>query len=162
MPKIRNLKLANQLLKIRRNKKLREDTERQQAAIQAQAQANEALSQKQAESKMAEIEATANSKIKIDTNLKTLEANNREHEAEVKSKLMMLEFKINMKLRGLEVEGNKIADSIKEDRKDSRQNKHNSNQSHMIEQRRSDTGSINFESTEDSLDGFSLNTYEPQ
>ena len=159
---IRNLKLANQLLKIRRKHKLREESERQQQAIEAQAQANSALAEQQAKSKMMELEATTASKIKIDTNLKSLEAKNREHEATVKSKLMMLEFEINMKLKGLEVEGKKVVDEVKEDRKDARQNKHTTDQSAMIEQRKSNTGSLNFESTEDSLDGFALNSFEPK
>lgn len=159
---IRNLKLANQLLKIRRNQNIQLQKETQHEAIQAQSQANMQLEQQKTKAKMDELQANMQSKIQIDTNLKELEAKNKEHEARVKAKLMMLEFNINMKLKGLAIEADKVINDLKEDRKDERQNKHNSNQSQMIEQRKRDLGAINFESTEDTLDGFNLNSFEPK
>lgn len=160
---IRNVKLANQLLKIRRKRKLREEMEKQQAAIESQAKANEQLALKTAEAKQAEIKAEADNKIAIDTNLKKLERENREHEAALKLELMQKEFEFNMQLKGLEVKGKKDLEKEKEDRKDKRQDRNNTQASKMIEQRKKEnSSSLNFESEEDSLDGFSLNSFDPR
>lgn len=158
---IQNLKLANQVLKIRRKKKEEQDIEKQNQAIQAQSQSAIQASKEAAKSKQVEIESTTQSKIAIDTNLKDLEARNLKLEAEVKERLMMKEFEINMALQGQQSLAREVADSMKEDRKDKRQDRNNSQQFKMKQAKEGDSP-INFESNEDSLDGFSLEEFEPR
>jgi hypothetical protein len=67
-----------------------------------------------------------------------------------------------MQLKGIEVEGMKSKETMKEDRKDERTKLQATQQSKMIEQRKKDASSINFESNEDSLDGFSLESFNPR
>jgi len=50
----------------------------------------------------------------------------------------------------------------REKAKDRRINQQSTNQSRMIEQRKRNTPSINFESNEDSLDGFDLAEFDPR
>ena len=75
---------------------------------------------------------------------------------------MEREFQYQMQLKGIEVEGMKSKETLREDRKDERTKLQATQQSKLIEQRTKDTPSINFESNEDSLDAFSLAEFEPR
>jgi len=68
----------------------------------------------------------------------------------------------NMKLKGIETDGMLKRDEMKENRKDDRIKLQSSNQSELINQRKNDLPPINFESNEDSLDGFSFEEFEPR
>jgi hypothetical protein len=83
-------------------------------------------------------------------------------EAQLKLQLMEREFQYQMQIKGIEVEGMKSKETMKEDRKDERTKLQATQQSKMIEQRKKDMSSINFESSEDGLDGFSLGQFEPR
>jgi hypothetical protein len=84
--------------------------------------------------------------------------------AEVEMKLMLMEkeFGYQMQLKGIEVDGMKTKEEMKEDRKDERTKLQATQQSKMIEQRKKDLPAMSFESNEDSLDGFSLSEFEPR
>jgi len=96
---IKNVKLANQLIKIRRKKKLARDQRMKQEDMQAQAQAN--ISQQEASAKFEEMkqQTIANTAISIEQAKSDFETNRMFAEAEVKKQLMELEFKMNMKLK---------------------------------------------------------------
>src|SRR5690606_30001690 len=128
--------------------------------IESQTQSNIAATQEKAKAKMMEIEAQMKSQIGIDTNLKELEAKNKEFEAGLKERLMMKEFEINMILKGQEQRIAGVKDREKEDRKDKRQDRQNTQQSKLMKQRETNGEPINFESNEDSLDGFNLSEFE--
>ena len=81
-------------------------------------------------------------------------------EAELKTQLMQLEFNLNMQLRGAQLL--KDREDNKEKAKDDRISKQNTQQSRLIEQRKKDLPPINFESNEDTLDGFDLAEFEPR
>ena len=83
-------------------------------------------------------------------------------EAELKTQLMQLEFDLNMQLRGADAELIQRREESKEERKDGRISKQNTQQSKLIEQRKKDLPPINFESNEDTLDGFDLAEFEPR
>ena len=99
---IKNVKLANQLLKTRRKKKLARDQQMQQENMQAQAQAN--ISQQEASAKFEELKQTtvANTAISIEQAKSNFETDRMLAEAEIKKQLMKLEFDMNMKLKGSE------------------------------------------------------------
>jgi hypothetical protein len=83
-------------------------------------------------------------------------------EAAIKSELMQLEFQLNMQLKGVEAEALKSREDLKEKAKSDRISKQNSQQSKLIDQRKKDLPPINFESNEDTLDGFDLAEFEPR
>jgi len=118
---VRNVKLANQLLKIRRQKKLERDQMMQQENIQAQSQANQ---QAQAAAAQAEMQK-AQQKAQIDQQLE--QAKNQmkldylKQEALVKKELMDHEFQINMQLNAAQDRTIDKRDNQKEDRKDERE-----------------------------------------
>ena len=96
---IKNIKLANQLLKIRRKKKIARDQEMQQQNMQAQAQAN--IQQQEASAKFEEQkqQAVATTAISIEQAKSDFESDRMLAEAEIKKQLMKLEFDMNMKLK---------------------------------------------------------------
>ena len=99
---IKNVKLANQLLKIRRKKKLSRDQQIQQENMQAQAQAN--ISQQEASAQFEEQkqQTIANTAISIEQAKSNFETDRMLAEAEIKKQLMHLEFEMNMKLKDSE------------------------------------------------------------
>ena len=99
---IKNIKLANQLLKIRRKKKLSRDQSMQQENMQAQAQAN--ISQQEASAKFEEMkqQTVANTAISIESAKAEFDTQKMLAEAEVKKQLMHLEFEMNMRLKEAE------------------------------------------------------------
>ena len=118
---VRNVKLANQLLKIRRQKKLERDQALQQQNIQAQSQANAQAQQvaAQAETQKEQAKMQMQSQFEQDKNQMKIEY--LKQEAMVKKELMDHEFQINMQLKGVEDEVIDKRDSRKDDRLDQRE-----------------------------------------
>jgi len=83
-------------------------------------------------------------------------------EAELKKQLMETEFNYQMQLKGIEQSQLQQRETEREDSKDTRTKLQASQQSAMIEQRKRNLPSINFESNEDSLDGFDLAEFDPR
>ena len=85
-------------------------------------------------------------------------------EATLKKELMQLEFEMNMRLKGIEVQGKKSEIAEKEDRKDDRTKIQATQQSELINQRKNDLPPKNFESSgNDILSGdFDLGSFEPR
>ena len=83
-------------------------------------------------------------------------------EADLKKMLMAEEFRYNMALAGIDENALNLRDKSKEDGKAKRISQQNSEQSKLINQRKNDLPPINFESNEDSLDGFDLSVFEPR
>ena len=75
---------------------------------------------------------------------------------------MAEEFQYNMQIKGMEQSNMDAREQNREKAKDRRINQQSTNQSRMIEQRKRNTPSINFESNEDSLDGFDLAEFDPR
>ena len=77
---------------------------------------------------------------------------------------MELEFNYNMQLKGVEVEGQKEKEKLKEDRKDERTKIQATQQSELIDQRKTGTPPKQFESAgNDILTGdFDLGMYDPK
>ena len=161
---IKNTKLANQVLKIRRKKKLERDQMMQQENIQAQAQANAQSQQVAANLEINKQTALTNQKLQIEQTRMQLEMQKLEQEKLAKMELMNLEFQMNMRLKGIEVENYKAKESFKEDRKDNRTKLQATQQSELIEQRKNNTPPKNFESSGNDIigGGFDLGSFEPK
>jgi len=160
---VKNLKLANQLLKIRRIKKQVDDQAFKERNIRVQAEANAAASERSAAAEMQKQQALTQSKVQIEQSKSQFEIQKMEREAAIKKELMELEFQMNLKLRQAEVDNVKQREKEKEDRKDERTKIQATQQSELIDQRKKDTGPKSFESAGfDNLDGFGLEQFEPR
>ena len=161
---VKNLKLANQLLKLRRKKKLERDQQMQQENIQAQAQANAQAQQVAAQAEVQKDQALFQTKAQLEQMKAQLEQQKMQSEVVAKKELMALEFQYNMQLKGIEVEGQKSKEQQKEDRKDERTKLQATQQSELIDQRKNDSPPKNFESSGNDIlgGGFGLGTFEPR
>jgi hypothetical protein len=101
---IKNLKLANQLLKVRRKKKIERDQMIQQQNIQAQAQANAQAQQVAAQAEVQKQQALTQSKVQLEQAKAQLDTQKLQSEAMLKKELMNHEFQINMRLKEMEIE----------------------------------------------------------
>ena len=161
---VKNLKLANQLLKVRRKQKQERDQAMQQQNMQAQAQANAQSQQVAAQAEVQKDQALFQTKAQLEQLKSQLEQQKMQAEVVAKKELMGLEFQYNMQLKGIEVDGQKQKESDKEDRKDERTKLQASQQSELIEQRQKQTGPKNFESGGNDIlgGGFGLGTFDPK
>ena len=161
---IKNIKLANQLLKIRRQKKQEKDRAIQLENIQAQSQSNTQAAQAAAQVEMQKDQSLTQSKMQLEQMKAQLETQKMAQEIEAKKQLMALEFQYNMQLKGMETQGMKNREKEKEDRKDERTKIQATQQSELIDQRKTGKPPKNFESAgNDILSGdFNLSSFNPR
>ena len=161
---IKNVKLANQLLKVRRRKKLQQDQEAKQANIQAQANANMQNTQASAQMEMQKNQAISQQKAELAQVEANLDLRKLQTEKELKKELMKYEFDLNMALKDKEGEVYNNKEKFKEDRKDERTRIQATQQSKLIEQRKDRKGEQEFESAgNDTMgSGFNLESFEPR
>ena len=160
---IRNVRLANQVLKVRRRRKIERDQLLQEKNIQVQAEANMQTQQAAAEMEMQKQQGVAQSTMGIDNNKAQLDNQKLMLEADLKKQLMAEEFQYNMQLKGIETDGQKTKEKEKEDRKDHRTKIQATQQSELIDQRNKDKPPKDFESAgNDTLSGFDLGAFEPR
>ena len=158
---VKNIKLANQLLKIRRIKKQEKDQQAQQQNIQMQSQANTQAAQAASQAKMQEQQVITQSKMQLEQMKGQMESQRLQQEAMLKKELMALEFQYNMQLKGIETQGVMNREKEKEDRKDKRTKIQASQQSELIEQRKGNKPAKNFESSGNDLmsGGFNIDKF---
>ena len=160
---IKNIKLANQLLKIRRKKKIDRDQKMQQENMEAQAQANIQQQQAAAQLEQEKQNAASQMAISVATAQSQLDIEKLMKEADVKKQLMELEFQFNMQLKDIEVKGKTSVEKEKEDRKDKRTKIQASQQSELIDQRKNNKPPKNFESSgNDIMGGIDLSQFGPR
>ena len=161
---IKSVKLANQLLKLRREKKLQKDQMIQQQNMQMQAQTNMQTQQAAAELEVQKEMAKAQAEAQLEQIKAQLEAQKQAQEVEFKKQLMELEFQMNMQLKSMEVEGQKSKEKEKEDRKDERTRIQATQQSELIDQRNNKKQPKNFESAGNDIlgGGFDLGVFDPR
>jgi hypothetical protein len=160
---VKNLKLANELLKLRRRKKEQSDRQKQMENIQAQSESNAQAAQAAAAAEAQKEQAVAASKVQINKAQMEFDIAKLEREAQIKKELMMHEFELNMKLKEADLNVINNKEKYKEDRKDKRTKIQATQQSELIEQRKGNAGPKNFESAgNDVLGGFDLGSFEPK
>jgi hypothetical protein len=161
---VRNLKLANQLLKLRRKKKQEKDQLMQQQNMQAQAQANMQAQQMAAQTEMQKDQALFQTKAQLEQLKGQIDTQKIQVEVDAKKQLMELEFQYNMQLKGIEVENAKRKEGEIEDRKDNRTKLQATQQSELIAQRQNDSAPVDFESGgNDTLGrGMGLGSFDPR
>jgi hypothetical protein len=159
---IKNLKLANQLLKLKRVKKQERaeqmEMQKQQMTAQMQMQSQQMAS----ESSMQKIQLENQSKMQLKQAEVAFEMQLLEKQSQLKSQLMAEEFNYNLQLSGMEVESLSAREKEREVAKAKRISQQNSEQSKLIDQRKNNLPPLSFESNEDSLDGFDLGEFDPR
>ena len=159
---IKNLKLANQLLKVKRLAKQERD---EKMAMQKQAMtAQQQLKSQEisAQVAMQKIELETQSKMKVKQAEVAFEIERQKAEAQLKSQLMQQEFNYNLQLHGMTEQSLSTREDSREKAKSDRISQQNSEQSKLISQRKNNLPPQNFESNEDSLDGFDLSEFSPR
>ena len=159
---IRNIKMANQFLKMKRKALQQRESEQamQQQAMQQQTQLQS--QQMAAEAAMQKIQAETQSKMQIKQAEVAFEIEKLKNEAELKRQLMQTEFDFNMQLRNVSEDALQSREDQREKAKAERISQQNTQQSQLINQRKNNLPPQNFESNEDSLDGFDLAEFEPR
>jgi len=159
---IKNIKLANQLLKVKRIKKS-EQLQKNEMQKQAMTAQNNAQSQQMAaQVAMQKIQMETQAKMQLKKAEATYDLEKMRGEAELKSQLMAEEFRYNLQIAAMQGKSLGDREQAKEDAKADRISQQNTEQSKLIEQRLNNLPSIVFESNEDSLDGFDLAEFSPR
>jgi hypothetical protein len=159
---IKNLKLANQLLKLKRVKKqeYQEKITMQQQAMQAQQQMQ--VQEMASQAAIQKIQLESQAKMQLKQAEVAFEIEKLKAEADLKKMLMAEEFRYQMQIAGIKETALADRDMIKEDSKAKRISQQNSEQSKLINQRKNNLPPLNFESNEDTLDGFDMAEFEPR
>jgi hypothetical protein len=159
---IRNLKLANQLLKLKRTKKEQREEKmnmQKQALISEQQLKSQEMAGQVA---MQKIQMESQAKMQIKQAEVAFDIEKMKQEAMLKTQLMAEEFKYSQQLAQIQAGTLNQRDMQKEEAKDKRISIQNTQQSKLIEQRKNNLPSLNFESNEDSLDGFDFSEFNPR
>jgi hypothetical protein len=172
---IRNIKLANQMLKIVRKKKAdikhQQELEMTKAQGESQAQASQAAAEAETQKAQALhalqleiIQSQGAEKSKHIVQEMEAKSQHMMEESAIKKELMQMEFEINMKLQGMDMDQKSMKDTIKEDRKDGRIKMQASQQSELIDQRINKKPAKNFESSgNDIMSGeFGIGEFGPR
>ena len=160
---VNNLKLANQLLKVKRTQKQKRDQEIQQANIAAQGEANAKASEAAALAEVQKGQALAETKMQLEKAKSDYEIQRMEQEALIKKQLMAEEFNYQMQLAQIQAQATTRKEQEIEDRKDERVKIQGTQQSELIDQRKNDLLPKNFESSgNDNLSGFGLEQFGPR
>ena len=161
---VKSVKLANQLLKIRRKKKIDRDQKLKERNIKVQAQANAKTQQQAAQMEIQKQQAITQQKISLAQAQSQIDITQMEAESQIKLGLMKQEFEFNMQLKGADLDQQKSRDSKKEDRKDERTRIQATQQSKLIEQRKNNAPAKNFESMGNDIlgGGFDLSEFSPR
>jgi hypothetical protein len=159
---IKNIKLANQLLKVKRIKKQEREDKMimQQQAMQAQQQLK---SQEMAgEMALQKIQLETRAKMQLKQAEVAFDIERLRAEAGLKKELMGEEFNYKMQIHGMDVGTLQEREQMKEDAKSKRISQQNTEQSKLINQRKNNLPPMNFESNEDTFDGFDLSVFDPR
>jgi hypothetical protein len=159
---VNNIKLANELLKLKRRKRIEQKQKEQEMQFQMQMQSNIQSQQAASESKAQLLQLEAQSKIQLREAEMNFAVQQMQAEAAIKAQLMDREFQYNMQLKGIETDNLMKREEKKEEAKDKRVDLQATRQSELINQRKNNLPPLNFESSEDSLDGFDLESFSPK
>ena len=119
---IRSVKLANQLLKIKRKKKQERDQKFKQENAKAQAEANAQAQQAAAQAEIQKNQAKAQADMQLEQARTVGRINHLREEVRLKKELMEYEFMLNQKLREEQRSENMNLEKMREDGKDRREN----------------------------------------
>ena len=132
---IKNLKLANQLLKQKRRQKQERDQAQQQQLIKTQSEANTQSQQQLAMAEVQKQQALTEQKVSVEQAKSQFELQRMQTELEVKQQLLAQEFEYNKQLAQIKANVELSKEKDVEDRKDKRVRIQGTQQSELITQR---------------------------
>ena len=159
---LKNIKLANQLLKMKRVGKQEKEEKMAMQQQQAQAEAQQAAIAAKAQANQQQLQMETQAKLQYRQGDISFEIEKLKQEAMLKSQLMQEEFNLNMQLRQMDAAQLQSRESSREKSKSERISQQSTDQSQLINQRRNNLPPQKFESNEDSLDGFDLAEFNPR
>ena len=160
---IKNLQLANEMLKHRRKKKQEAARQAQLENIQAQADANAQASERAAMAEAQKQQIVTAEKVSLEQAKSQFEIQRMQTEAEIKRGLMAEEFNFNMQLAQIRANAELSKEQNIEDRKDKRVKIQGTQQSELIDQRKNNLLPKNFESSgNDVMGGIGLGQFDPK
>jgi hypothetical protein len=159
---LKNIKLANQLLKMKRVGKQEKEEKMAMQQQQAQAEAQQAAIAAQAQANQQQLQMETQAKLQYRQGDISFEIEKMKQEAMLKSQLMQEEFNLNIQLREMDAKQLQGREDQREDAKSGRISQQNTEQSRLINQRKNNLPPQRFESNEDSLDGFDLAEFNPR
>ena len=142
---IKNLKLANQMLKVKRKQKAKQDQANQQANIQAQAAAQAETAEKTAMAEVQKQQAISGANVEYEKAKSEFEKDRMQLQAQLDQQKMMQQHQNDMELKKLEEQGVTQREQQRENRKDDRIKMEGTQQSEMIQQRQTDSPAIDFQ-----------------
>lgn len=145
---IKNLKLANQMLKLRKSKKQKAAQDAQMANIQAQAQANQQTAQQAALYEVQKQQALTQETVNVERAKSQFDMQKMQTEMQLKMQMMEQQFQYDMQLAQLKTQSDTQNLQNAEDRKDERTRIQASQQSQLVNQRSTDALPQNFESNQ--------------
>ena len=144
---IKNLKLANELLKLKRTRKQEKIQQQQLANIQAQAQANSESAEKAAMFEVQKQQALTETMVSLEQAKSQFELQRMQTEAEIKKQLLAEAFQYDMQLAQLKAQSDLNKFQEQENRKDERTKIQATQQSELINQRKNNSLPKDFESS---------------
>ena len=155
---IKNLKLANDVLKQKRKKKIKRDQAQQQRMIEVQANANAEASERAAMAEVQKNQAQVESDVNLETAKSQLEIQRMQQASQIKQLEMEVQFGYDLQLTQAQLGASSQKEKEIEDRKDTRTKMQASQQSQMIDQRKNDLLPTDFENKDEaSVMDFGLN-----
>ena len=142
---IKNLQLANQVLKYKRTKKQQADQQAQMANIQAQADSNSEAAERANMADVQKAQALNETNVQFEKAKSDFEIQRMQTAAQIEEQQMAQQFEYDMKLKQAELENQKAKEKEIEDRKDNRTKLQATQQSKMIDQRKNNSLPIDFE-----------------
>jgi hypothetical protein len=149
---IKNLTLANQVLKYKRVKKQQADQEAQMANIQAQSDSNSRAAEEANMADVQKAQAMNETNVQFEKAKSDLEIQRMQTAAQIEEQQMAQQFEYDMKLKEAELGNQKAKEKEIEDRKDNRTKLQATQQSQLISQRQNETLPTNFEETQSNAD----------
>jgi hypothetical protein len=142
---VKNLKLANQVLKQRRLQKQAKDQQAQQANIQAQAQANAESTERAAMAEMQKQQTLTQSTLQLEQGKSQFRIQEMQTKGDIDKQIMAEQFRYDQQLKQMELGQMQDKEALIEDRKDNRTKLQATQQSQMIDQRNNQGLPIDFE-----------------
>ena len=144
---VRNIKLANQLLKVKRKKKQEREQKMQQQNMQAQSQANQQAQQAAAQAEIQKSQAKMQTEVQLEQTRNQLKTQYLLAEVEAKKQLMAYEFELESKIESVKQNTNNQLEGMREDRRDRRVDIQAAHQKQMIDKRSEGNSLKRFESS---------------
>ena len=141
---VRNIKLANSLLKVRKARKEQDDLKLKQANIDMQTQSNVQSTQAASKSAIEEMQFKYQNEMEFEKGKSMLEIQRMEKQAELDLMIMKQKLTFDNQIKQMEQEGISGRDQAKEDAKDKRLDKQSTHQAELIQQRKQDTSPKDF------------------